>query len=377
MDDKKKLIEKIVEGTDKSYKEIEKLISEKVNELSGLVSEEGAIHILANELGVKLEHATAKRPIDSYEHVKIKDISEPKVSVSFVCKVIRKYDKVVFSSENNPNGSVQSVFVGDETGTTRLVFWNDKTELLESVKEGSILSVANGYTRENNNTQKVEVHFGQYSDIEIEPEGVEIGDIPMTAESFEFSPKKVEELEEGDSNIHLEGVVTDVELPRFYHACPKTFKKVFEDNGKYISPTEGEVEPVRVPIVNLHLDDGTGTIPIVGFRDRAESVTGFTTDELIGLSEDIEKYKNFSKKMVGSKLKVGGNVSISSLTQEKQFIISQVLGVEFKTVEELADELSEEDDKEKKEKKELKKDEEDSNLDIDVDEIDIDDEDLM
>ena len=373
MGEKEDQIEILAKKSNKSRDEIEKLVSDKVNELSGLVSEEGAIHIVANELGVKLEYVGSGAPKRDLDEVKIKDITEPKTPVSFTCKVIRKYDKITFSSETNPNGSVQSLLVGDETGIIRLVFWNDKTDLLESINQGTIISIVSGYTREDVNSEKVEVHFGQYSDIEVNPKGVTIGDIPFSVEDFEFSSKKIEDLKEGDKNVYLEGVITDAEIPRFYFACPKTFKKVIQDDGKYISPTEGEVEPVKVPIVNLHLDDGSGTISIVGFRDRAESVTGFTTEELISLSENIEKYKDFSKKMVGSKIKVGGNVNISNLTQERQFVISQVLGVEFKTVEQIADELASEDEKEKKGK------EEDFSQDLDIEnlDVDIDDEDLI
>lgn len=49
MTEKDKLLNDLVEKSGKDKEEIEKMISEKTNELSGLVSEEGAIYILANE----------------------------------------------------------------------------------------------------------------------------------------------------------------------------------------------------------------------------------------------------------------------------------------------------------------------------------------
>lgn len=48
------IIDRIKKDTNLSDKEIEKMISKKVEELSGLISKEGAAEIIANELGAKL-----------------------------------------------------------------------------------------------------------------------------------------------------------------------------------------------------------------------------------------------------------------------------------------------------------------------------------
>ena len=49
-----KIIEKIKEQAKISDSEIESKIKEKTDQLAGLISKEGAAHIIANELGVKL-----------------------------------------------------------------------------------------------------------------------------------------------------------------------------------------------------------------------------------------------------------------------------------------------------------------------------------
>lgn len=382
MTEKEKLLQNLIEKTGKSEDELEKLVTDKVNELSGLVSAEGAIYIVANELGIRLE---AEKPKKEVSVSKISDVTEPKTPVSIECKVIRKYDRVNFSSQKGTEGSVQSLLAGDETGVIRVVFWNDKTELLENIHEGDILKVINAFTRENANSERIEIHYGQYSDIEVNPEGLKIELKEYKPEDIEFIEKKIADLEEGERNIKVKGIVTDFDIPRFYLACPHTFKKVFQDEGKYLSPVHGEVDPIRVPIVNMVIDDGSSSIIIVGFRDRAESLTGLSSEEIIALSENIDKYRAFSKKVIGSEVQIGGNVGTSNLTGDKQLLVNQVLGIEFQKIEDIAKDLVEEDNKPKAKKETKKEDEpkkeekkkeaatDEDDIDIDIEEIDFDD----
>ena len=389
MTEKDKLLKNLIEKSGKTKEDIEKLVADKVNELSGLVSAEGAIYIIANELNIRLD---VDKPKKDASMKKIEDVTEAKTPISLNCKVIRKYDRVNFSSEKGTEGSVQSTLVGDDTGVIRVVFWNDKTDLLDNIQEQDILSIKNAYTRENTNSERIEIHYTQYSEIEVNPEGVDIQLKEYVPTDIEFSEKKINDLEEGERNIKLKGLITDFDIPRYYLACPHTFKKVFQDDGKYLSPVHGEVEPIKVPIVNVVIDDGSSSIVVVGFRDRAEELVGSKTNEIISLTEDIEKYRDFSKKIIGSQVEIGGNVGVSSLTGEKQIIVNQVMSVEFQTVDEVAKELVEEDNKDKEstkkeensnseDKKEEKKKKtnneepnfDDDDLDVEIEEIDFDD----
>ena len=361
MTEKEKLFDNLILKSGKSKEEIEQLVADKVNELSGLVSEEGAIYIIANELDVKLD---SDRPKKDANLAKIDEITEPKTPTSLECKVIRKYDKVTFSSKTGSEGSVQSMLVGDETGVIRLTFWNDQTDLLENVHDGDVLRISNAYTRENSQMpERIDVHFGQYSSLEVNPDGVEIK-VPEYKSNMEFTEKKISELQEGDRNVKVNVLVTDFDIPRFYLACPHTFKKVFQDEGKYISPEHGEVVPIKVPIVNILVDDGTGTIAAVGFRDRAEQITNLKSEEIVALTEDIDKYKHFSKQMVGAKLEIAGNLSQNNMTGEPQLLVNQVLLVELQEPQESSNTDSLEPDQEV---------DLDDLDDLDIEEIEIDD----
>ena len=383
MTEKEKLFEDFIKKSGKSREEIEKLVADKVNELSGLVSEEGAIYIIANEVGIRLDHDRPKRELNQ---LKIDEITQPKTPVSLACKVVKKYDKVNFSTDSGSEGSVQSILAGDETGVIRVVFWNDKTELLDSVQEGDILKIINAYTRENTNSERIEVHFGQYSDIEVNPQGIEIEVKEFVPEDIEFEEKKVNEISEGDKNIKISGIITTFDIPRYYFGCPDCYKKVFQDEGTYKCAMHDEVEAMRIPIVNIIVDDGSGSISVVGFRDRAQDLTKLEKEKLLELTEDIDKYNEFNKTIVGSKVEIGGNSSLSPLTGENQILVNQVMSLDLKEIEELAEEIIKEDEKEaSQEPKEdnenkKKKTEKESDFldddDLDIEEIDFND-DLM
>lgn len=331
MSEKEKLLENLVEKSGKSIETLNRLITDKVNELSGLVSEEGAIYIVANELGVRLE---AEKPKRDVEFTKVSEIKEAKVPVSLIVKVIKKYDKINFTSSKGTEGAVQSLLVGDEGGVIRLTVWNDQTDILENIHEGDILKITNAYTRENSqNTDRIDVHYGQYSDVEVNPEGVKI-DLPeFKPMSYEFVDKKIEEIKEGDRNVKVSATITDFDIPRFYIACPTCFKKVIRDGDKHECPEHGVVDSIKVPIVNLIVDDSTGTIPVVGFRDRAEDITKMSAEQIIALTEDIDKYKTFSKKLVGAKIIIGGNASMSTMTGELQLLANQIEEIIYNEVE--------------------------------------------
>ena len=97
-----------------------------MKQLSGLISKEGAAHIVANELGVKIfEQASGK--------LQIKNILAGMRNVEAVGKVTRKFELREFQTENR-SGKVASVVIGDETGTIRMVMWGELAEKISTYK---------------------------------------------------------------------------------------------------------------------------------------------------------------------------------------------------------------------------------------------------
>src|SRR3989338_5087324 len=195
--------QKILSSGKLTLEELDQKLKAKINELSGLISEEGAAHIIANELGVEIVSTSQKK-------LKIKEIYAGMRSVTTAGKVVRKFEVREFAKEDR-SGKVCSVVLGDETGTIRVVFWNDQADLLKEVSEGDVLLVKEGYVRENNNGR--EVHLGNQGSIEINPEGEKIAAV---RESSSFERKKIEQLRDGDGGAEIVGTVVQVFYPRFF-----------------------------------------------------------------------------------------------------------------------------------------------------------------
>jgi ssDNA-binding replication factor A large subunit len=139
-------VKKIKEQTKLSEQEITDKIQNKLRQLSGLISEEGAAHIIANELGVKL--------MDSSGALQIENILAGMRNVELSGKVVRKYELREFSTEKR-SGKMGSFLVADSTGIIRVVLWNDQADHLDALKEGTIIQLKGAYARENNGRKEL------------------------------------------------------------------------------------------------------------------------------------------------------------------------------------------------------------------------------
>ena len=249
------IIDKIKQKTSLSLEDINKKIDEKMQALAGYISKEGAAHIVANELGVKLfEEVSGK--------LQIKNILAGMRNVETVGKVQRVFNINEFDTGEH-KGKVGSFIIADETGSIRITAWHAMTEHLKNIKEEDIVKIVSGYARENNN--RVEVHLNDNSKIIVNPEGESIGEV----KTFTSKRKKVIDLQDGDENIELIGTIVQVYDPRFYEICPKCGKRAKLLEGNFNCEVHGSVQPKYGYLVNLHLDDGSETIRITCFRNQA------------------------------------------------------------------------------------------------------------
>src|SRR3990167_10524999 len=111
------IIAKVIQDTGLPRKEIEEKVEQKLKELQGLISKEGAAHIVANSLNVKLFDATSK-------NLKVNNLQSGLNSVNVTVRILNIYEIRNFS-KNNQERRVANILVGDETGTTKVVIWDE------------------------------------------------------------------------------------------------------------------------------------------------------------------------------------------------------------------------------------------------------------
>ena len=291
------ILEKIQTQTSKQRPEIEILVKNKLKQLSDLISKEGAAHITANELKVKL--------FDEIEgKIKIKDAVSGMNSVDILAKIIKNYGIREFQKDGR-KGRVASLLMGDDTGTCRMVLWdtNHISEIEKNnIAEEKVILIKNGYVKENNGFK--EIHLGNRASIEYPKEEVKVVSYNLTQS---LTTKKIKDLEVNDY-VSIEGTIVQTFDPRFYDSCPECRKKLNEE-GK--CGTHGIVEKKEVPIVNIYLDDGTENIRVVLFSENAI--------QIIKKPETLKNSDDFRDEVLGKQLKIQGKVIRNEMFDRNEF----------------------------------------------------------
>lgn len=210
------LVKKISEEAGLEEEEIRERIERKQKELGGLVTLEGAAHIVANEVGVNLFERVSSTPA-----LKIENVIPGMSSVDLVAKVVRIFPAREFEKKDGSKGRVCSLILGDETGTIRAVFWDKDVALIEEgkIKEDDALRIKDGYAKESINGE-AEIHIGNRTRVVPNPKGIE--DIVLQ----EDRKKKIFELSDGMSSVDVLCRVMRIYEVREFEREDKTKGKV-------------------------------------------------------------------------------------------------------------------------------------------------------
>jgi len=318
------IIEKIQKEKNLSLSEIEFKIKSKLEELSDLISKDGAAYIIAGELGVKVFEDFGKKTL------KINQLIAGIGSLNIVGKVVDIYEVREFNT-NNRKGKVASFMIGDETGTARVVLWD--ISHIKEIETGNLIKdktikIKNAYVKDNNGFK--EIHLGNRANIDFNPEE-KITEVKIGS-AREAIKKQIKDLIAGEF-ASISGTIVQAFEPKFYDACSECGKKVNNETLKCNMHQNASVD--KLPILNLFLDDGTDNIRVVAFRDNVSK-----------LVENIEEIKNnpalFDESkldLLGSQLVFTGKVVKNEMFDRKEFIISSM---EKLNAEESAQEIVEE-----------------------------------
>lgn len=107
--------------------DFEQRVEAKIDECGDLVDEPTAAMMVVGELG--------------RAHVKIKGLSAKSSLFSFFGKVIDKTDPKIFDRADGEKGAVATLLLGDETGTVRVVLWDERAGIVDEILIGEVLEV--------------------------------------------------------------------------------------------------------------------------------------------------------------------------------------------------------------------------------------------
>lgn len=272
---------KIQEQTQLSREDIDKRVQEKLTQLSGLISEEGALHIIANELEVQF--------VPSKEERRIKDLLPGMRDVEQPMRVIQSYDLREFESKYDGGvGKVKSFLAGDESGVIRVTCWGVRAEEAEKLKEQDIVVVKSAYVKENQG--RAELHLNNNSELTINPEGVEVATTsPSRSEDGEYVRKSINELSKGDYRVELLGTIVQAYDPRFFE----------RKDG-----TPGFV-------TNIMIDDGKGNVRVGCFDEVAAQVLGMKKEEVLSNKEG--SFEEEKTAVLGEIVKIKGRAKLNTV----------------------------------------------------------------
>jgi len=253
--------------------------------------------------------------------VKISDIKSPLNGFTLEARVLRVYEPREYS-----RGTMASLILGDSTGTIRCVLWNEASPMADKLKEGDAIRISNAYSKANMNSE-FEVHVGKYAKLDIE-KGL---DVPSTDQINEVmaEEKSIMDLDSSDSYVKIKGKVIAVEeRSLFYMTCGECNKKVQNLGGEWMCEECGVVEGSPNMLVSVVVEDKTGNIRAVAFKNNAEKIIGMDVEaamNMIGETQDEAAPLSHAKDtIVGQDLTLLGRVNYNDYSDQLEFLVNDV-----------------------------------------------------
>jgi hypothetical protein len=321
------IIKKIVSGGSCTDEEVVGMIKAKQQELSGLVSLEGAAYIVAKEMGLDL---VERRKTE----MKLKDIVAGLRNLAIVARVINLYPAKEYSKNGN-TFKVGNVILSDGTGSVRMSLWDAQTEVLDKLEPGMAIEIFGGYSRDNGRGE-VELRIGRAGGIrESQGEGLPAIEEMKSAGLAESSIAKL-----GSSGQYsIRATVAQLfENEQFYEVCGDCGKRTKPDEeGKFTCPDHGNITPALTMVVSGVIDDGSGNIRAVFFRDSAGKFLGMTIEEAVKRKGKVFETVD----VLGKEFIFAGRVRMNKMFSRPEFIVSDLAEVDDKKeVEKLMKELT-------------------------------------
>ncbi len=301
------IIKKIVENTGLEETKVKNMIKDKEEEFSGLISTEGAAHIVAKELGLNLLQRTPKE-------LKIGNVLSGMNSVNLTGKVVKIFEPREFE-KNGKKGKVVNLILADETGQIRFSLWNEQVAPVEDgqIEEGQVIEITNGYTKDDG-IGGCELRLGKSG--MIKKSEIEIDVKPGTEQRV-----KIKELQAGITAEIRGAVLQFFESNPFFLVCPECDGRLTD--GK--CEKHGKVKPKPVLVLSGIADDGSGNVRVVFFREQAEKVLGIPTEDAYKLTEEGKNLKPLREKLeerLGTEFIMKGRAKINNFFERLEFVVN-------------------------------------------------------
>ena len=311
------ILSEIEKRTNLSKEDLKEKLNKKQKDLSGLVSLEGAAHLVAKELGVNLLEKEKRK-------LEMKNIVSGMRNVNIVGRVFKISNINEFKRSDGSSGKVANLSVGDATDHVRLALWNDQTKLVENgeIKLGNPIQIVNGFAKENV-FGGIEIALGKYGSIKpVE----DVFDLPslneLTKKFLSNTLAKTSISAIASGQVDVDATIVHVFGSNFiFNTCPSCNATVEKKGEKFICREHKEVKPENALVISAIADDGTANTRVVFFRDTAEKLLGITANDLAGMDRE-KRFELVKKKILGSEIQLLGRVKKNKIFNSLELIVN-------------------------------------------------------
>ncbi len=307
------ILSEMEKNTKFSRKQLYEKVKSKHEELSGLVSMEGAAHLVARDLGVSIL-------IPDKRQLKIKDIVNGMRNIGIKGRIIQISDVREFKRKDGKGGRVCNLIITDETGEVRIPLWDKQVNILDEGKlhEGDVIQIKNAFARDNV-FGGIEVRLSRLSRVE----KIEDDDsFPRQIVGTRFKRIPIKEAKEG--SYEIKGNMVQVfNVNPIFQTCPECRAKVEKVAKGYKCPEHGKVKPENNMIISGIIDDGTASIRSVFFRDQAKIITGLEPETLLKISKD-EAINLIKENILGNEIIVRGRIQKNKIFDTLEMIANEI-----------------------------------------------------
>ncbi len=314
------IVTKISEKSSLTKEQLADKVEKKMAQLAGLVSREGAAHIIASELGIKLIEQLSGR-------LQVKHILNGMRDVETVGKVLQVFEERSFSV-NGREGKVASLNIADETGNIRVVLWNEQAGHAAKIRAGDVIKVKGGYVRERNGEK--ELQLGDRSTLLVNPLGETVDVAVPSPQQPQQKPresaprKKLSELTEADSMVEVLGTIVQVFDIRFFEVCPSCGKRARQLEGAFSCDAHGKVAPSYSYVLNAVIDDGSDTMRMVLFRKTAERLLNKTEQEVLTYRQQPDAFQQAKNDLLGGFVRAVARVNKNQMFERLELVAQEI-----------------------------------------------------
>ena len=180
-------IQKIMGIKGLTRQEIKEKIDEQIAELSGLIDEEGAIVIVAKNLGIDLKENQEAANLEVDQKI---NTLKPRMSASIVGRIVDIEEIRTFAKTDGTKGILLPFILQDSTGMIQCLAWGELNTQIKNetgFHKDEILRIVNGFVKEGR-TGALEINIGNKSRIQLQPDQVDHSFIPAISDEMLYTP---------------------------------------------------------------------------------------------------------------------------------------------------------------------------------------------